>query len=899
MAPHLQYAQTEHRPSFNMGSQVSHAPESPGSTALEGHSRPMEASAHSHRTYQDLIHSIPGLGHGTSFVPSSEDGFPQNYPLLKFYTDRDGPWIPLSKSGADARSDDPRGRAQPLGLSFGNGAAMFNNYRDPVSSECDTIPPGVLLSDSGYGSLPKASVGTQSLYGGDVDRNLETQSMISHATDFNLHQGLAKLSWGQQSVTHSQAGGADRLVCSTCHRMVKNKSELNKHYLRHTKPHQCDISGCNRKEGFSTKNDLMRHKESVHKTVGKKYSCNIGVCRDKEKIWPRADNFRSHLKRVHNRIITADDDELKTFIYSPASHEDNSLDYSPPVAADAEDPALPSSNWAGMELRPEDAMSLGDGPSQDRLSPMETRLAFSGEDHAMHDGSFPLGSDSGDQDDDHDGSIGLLPEDSLQFDHMVPTTRPRNSRSPSHEEAATPDLSCIRPDVLNHTSFSQELHDGSDNRPQVIDLVSDESVAATPRGADDDCDEESPAPEETNEPHEPSKLEPAIRVDALKQEGSFSSDTQPSTPEEGSLEVDSLEVEDLSSSCPSKASEDNDTAQESVLPEPKSLVDKLEDINLDDEEKTRNILEGLQARGVLEKMMERLGYQKAKDQAPKPKKGAVHPAQNDNHPNNQVACTECPKSFNRQCELKKHMKRHAKPYGCTFLGCSKRFGSKNDWKRHENSQHFQLEVWKCEELTGDGTKQRCGKVCHRRETFKHHLDKDHSITDLKAVDKTLEASRIGRTCESRFWCGFCERKIEATPDGKPAFAQRFDHIDDHLFGRSGPKKQISEWKNVDPEAQDKTDTASSEAESSPSTPESSHSAKMERKRGRDHSGDAEPSPKRAKIRTVWFCCSCQIQNTFAINASCSGPTCSHLYCDSCRAESTGHHDEGEDDQPMA
>jgi hypothetical protein len=46
--------------------------------------------------------------------------------------------------------------------------------------------------------------------------------------------------------------------------------------------------------------------------------------------------------------------------------------------------------------------------------------------------------------------------------------------------------------------------------------------------------------------------------------------------------------------------------------------------------------------------------------------------------------------------FRKHMKRHQKPYACTRVpGCDKRFGSKSDWKRHENDQHIQLQFWRC------------------------------------------------------------------------------------------------------------------------------------------------------------------------------------------------------------
>lgn len=149
------------------------------------------------------------------------------------------------------------------------------------------------------------------------------------------------------------------------------------------------------------------------------------------------------------------------------------------------------------------------------------------------------------------------------------------------------------------------------------------------------------------------------------------------------------------------------------------------------------------------------------------------------------------------------MKRHEKPYGCTFRQCSKLFGSKNDWKRHESSQHYQLETWTCD-------LPDCLKVCHRRESFKSHLQKDHMLESMKQlVEDKLESCRLGRHCDPRFWCGFCEQIIEIKETGVNSWTKRCDHIDNHLFGKDGlEKKRISEWKYL--EAEDKSEPVSLE-----------------------------------------------------------------------------------------
>jgi hypothetical protein len=138
------------------------------------------------------------------------------------------------------------------------------------------------------------------------------------------------------------------------------------------------------------------------------------------------------------------------------------------------------------------------------------------------------------------------------------------------------------------------------------------------------------------------------------------------------------------------------------------------------------------------------------------------------------------------------MKRHSRPYGCTFLTCNKIFGSKNDWKRHENSQHFHLETWRCDEERPEGG--ACAKVCYRRQTFQDHLKTHHQMSDNDIIKAKLEDCRIGRNCQARFWCGFCVKLIDLKKKGLDAWTERFDHIDDHFMGRHElPKQDIRNW----------------------------------------------------------------------------------------------------------
>ena len=74
--------------------------------------------------------------------------------------------------------------------------------------------------------------------------------------------------------------------------------------LRHERPFLCKELGCKRKRGFGTLNDLERHKLCVHgveseRGSSKLFKCFAENCPRGQQIWPRYDNFRQHLRRMH------------------------------------------------------------------------------------------------------------------------------------------------------------------------------------------------------------------------------------------------------------------------------------------------------------------------------------------------------------------------------------------------------------------------------------------------------------------------------------------------------------------------------------------------------------------------------------------------------------------------
>jgi hypothetical protein len=161
---------------------------------------------------------------------------------------------------------------------------------------------------------------------------------------------------------------------------------------------------------------------------------------------------------------------------------------------------------------------------------------------------------------------------------------------------------------------------------------------------------------------------------------------------------------------------------------------------------------------------------------------------NQGFASNPKVCDRCGYAVARACDLKKHMKRHEKPYGCTYPKCHKRFGAKSDWKRHENSQHFQLEAFRCDQKSATG--QICGEHFLRVEHFKKHLEAQHKVSGEQQVSEEVKRCRIGKNCQQRFWCGFHCGIVVLKEKRNAAWDERFDHIAHHF---EKEKKSIEEW----------------------------------------------------------------------------------------------------------
>ena len=137
----------------------------------------------------------------------------------------------------------------------------------------------------------------------------------------------------------------------------------------------------------------------------------------------------------------------------------------------------------------------------------------------------------------------------------------------------------------------------------------------------------------------------------------------------------------------------------------------------------------------------------------------------------------------------KHMRRHTKPFYCTYVrGCSKRFGSKNDWSRHESSQHSFEEGWRCPKKDKH-SRVPCASFFEKREMFCKHLKDEHGAKDVQKNKKLNRECHISNKYEGRFWCGFC-KGIRNMGRGLDGDKERANHICRHFIQGKQP---IAEW----------------------------------------------------------------------------------------------------------
>lgn len=720
----------------------------------------------------------------------------------------DGPWTSL-----DA---DLRGASTVHNPSF-------QGYRSqPLLSDCGTSVPG----DSTYGSRPPPSTGDFSVFGEDMNRDAISSDGHNNLGEllgtFQFTEGLFDTQYPinhplrpPPSVATAPAEGRRGHQCRDCSRVCRTRSELRKHELKHTLPFQCHMPGCSRSRGFTSQNDLDRHKRSVHSDKslsGRWFVCHHGQCASKNppKPWPRADNFRSHLSRVHSVKLDADGD-IEQYVCRNLQNLSSRQD-------------LQGVGGSALSYT-----SNADQRSQANLfadtSFFQTTQLYPRESEAFRFQPTPA-----------PGHLHATPSTALD--------RGSSTLPPVHEG----EENCVQPACLidnsqtrasSEGSFEHAFLDGSEWQTTANDEeieTQDSDASAAPESPRSPPDSATPTldPEQVNEIESdgpPSEVEVLDNSDSLESDmGMPDVDDDPDTPIK-------------------------DTGVDMKLPQPDGS----------NEEDIMRYLKTL-PKALLE------GALRGDDVELKPDSMVKEDPGKRNQPSS-YNCPSCSKPFNRQSDLRKHYKRHEKPYGCTFKDCNKAFGSKNDWKRHEGIQHLGIETWQCNEQRAN-SKDKCTKTFQRPETFKKHLSREHEIKGIEEARLKLDVCRKGRISQSSFWCGFCSINIKI---GQKFdwWTERCNHIDDHISGRPPfEKRMISDWAH-----EEKLDGSIVCLEENMPALDSVERVKAPIPRLPAKASERAVAQKGGETPVYWECHNCAFPNMIKTSLCCI--ECQHQRCTEC------------------
>lgn len=223
-------------------SMTNHSPVSPDSVSMNGLGRPTDAqafaqyaslSAHGAYSRDAMGNFASRLGHQVSMQNQGQllQSMMNHSMINQFIQDQGEPWNPLrARASAGARCGNLGAQTGSLSSSQG----FFGDFRNAPPSEADTVVSrsvGGLMSDSGYGSMARQSVGNPSVYGGDVDQSAETQSLILQFQQ-KLPQGSMSSEEepqkpeGQIQRSASVNRNANSLICPVCNASVKTNSEM-------------------------------------------------------------------------------------------------------------------------------------------------------------------------------------------------------------------------------------------------------------------------------------------------------------------------------------------------------------------------------------------------------------------------------------------------------------------------------------------------------------------------------------------------------------------------------------------------------------------------------------------------------------------------------------------------
>lgn len=174
------------------------------------------------------------------------------------------------------------------------------------------------------------------------------------------------------------------------------------------------------------------------------------------------------------------------------------------------------------------------------------------------------------------------------------------------------------------------------------------------------------------------------------------------------------------------------------------------------------------------------------------------------------ACKSCSHvTFKDSASLQRHVSNlHTRAFVCVFgfAGCPSTFASKNEWKRHNASQHLNLNYWRCElencgkahaqaspkgsSSSGSGAAGLRGSEFNRKDLYTQHLRRMHAPFAVKRMNKKnaewdervkqLQVSAVRQRRSPPLLLGCPVKGCDTRFEGLSAWDDRMEHVGKHL-----------------------------------------------------------------------------------------------------------------------
>lgn len=574
------------------------------------------------------------------------------------------------------------------------------------------------------------------LYSGVLSHDDVASSNVPRQRTPQLHPCYEDGQPGPSSTTQ-----ADRTVRSRARGGVQRppRNQERKHACEHCLPGE---------KVFKTVNDLDRHLKTVHgiiKPGERVWQCCVSGCTVATKVWPRLDNFKQHVDRMHGKS-RVNEAEGMCVPYDPALH------------------------LTTESCRNTKTVLRGRRTSQDISSNLSLDEVLPSTDNAHPPAAFgpPQSQYTRTQAFRHFGAPqGLITCTTMGGNTSMTMNCPQSTNMSSKGGNAQTFLAPSQ--ILHHSTG--------------LGMPGQRSTARTVAAPETMIRERMEIQQQDNATSQPAFVQTSSADFALIG-GGLGDNAQSLTSDPAGLTVSGFGVLDVVQSLGSRNGR-------------RHGIDLEDDTKMFEESLTAAQRERFQS--LMQRFQPGPSVTRGRSKSVSSKPSARGKKADREQTKSSFRCCEvviekgveqrCNKTFAKQSELNKHGNRHRRKYGCTFDQCYKRFGTKWEWKRHEHNQHIQLDSWRC-------YRGSCVKACQQlfasKEAFVGHLEA-RKVTGVD-VEVEAQASHLSKKWLGSWWCGFCREVIESKVKFGPEMdKERNEHVADHIDGKSPPKSDMWDW----------------------------------------------------------------------------------------------------------